>query len=118
MPGLVRNLGSAGSPSTEIGMIDENLKFLPGGATGKIVMVGPAVMEGYEGDPDATAKVFINGWYRMGDVGYLDEDGYLFIVGRVKEVINRGGQKVSPVEVEQALLANPAVNEAVVVAFL
>src|SRR5258708_36014807 len=97
-------------------MMNENLTFLPRGAPGEIVVRGPAVMEGYEGDPIATAKVFINGGYRMGDVGYLDEDGYLFIVGRVKEVINRGGQKVSPVEVEQALLANPALNESGVAA--
>src|SRR5258708_8359750 len=87
MPGLVRKRGSAGIPSTEIAMIDDDLKFLPRGATGEIVVRGSAVMEAYEGDPDATARAFINGWYRMGDLGYLDEDGYLFIVGRVKEVI-------------------------------
>ena len=73
-------------------------------------------MEGYEDDPEGTANAFIDGWYRTGDLGYLDSDGYLFIVGRVKEIINRGGQKVSPAEVVEALMAHPQVAQAAVFA--
>ena len=62
--------------------------------------------------PPRTASAFRDGWFRTGDLGYLDADGYLFIVGRIKEIINRGGQKVAPAEVEQALLSHPDVVEA------
>ena len=73
---------------------------------------GPNMSRGYYNDEAATQAAFRNGWFRTGDLGYLDADGYLFIVGRIKDVINRGGQKISPLEVEEVLLSHPAVLEA------
>src|SRR5260221_2556283 len=89
---LPRKPGSAGVPKkAEVRILDleDTQNFLPQGATGEIVVRGPYVMPGYEDDPEATAQAFINGWYRTGDLGYFDSDGYLFIVGRVNEIINR-----------------------------
>jgi acyl-CoA synthetase (AMP-forming)/AMP-acid ligase II len=87
---------------------------LPPGAVGEVVVRGPNVIRGYLDDPAADAKAFTaDGWFRTGDLGSVDEDGFLFLAGRVKEVINRGGQKVAPQEVEAVLLAHPAVVEAV-----
>ena len=74
----------------------------------------PPSRRGYDNDAAATASAFRDGWFRTGDLGYLDADGYLFIVGRIKEIINRGGQKVAPAEVEEALLSHPDVVEAAV----
>jgi len=71
-----------------------------------------AITRGYDNDLAATNAAFRDGWFRTGDLGYLDRDGYLFIVGRIKDVINRGGQKISPLEVEEVLLSHPAVLEA------
>ena len=117
LPPRPRKLGSAGVPVySEVAMINDEGLLLAHGETGEIVVRGPGVMEGYEGDPEATAAAFINGWYRTGDLGYFDEDGFLYLVGRVKEVINRGGQKVSPGEVEQALLSHAMVEQAAVFA--
>ncbi len=80
---------------------------------GEICVRGPNVIAGYEGD--ASASSFDDGWFRTGDLGYLDADGYLYITGRLREVINRGGEKIAPREVEEALLAHPAVSDAAVV---
>ena len=74
---------------------------------------GPTVMGGYENNPQANAAAFVEGWFRNGDLGHLDEDGFLFITGRAKEVINRGGEKISPREVDEVLLDHPAVEQAV-----
>ena len=74
---------------------------------------GPNVIRGYENNPEANATSFINGWFRTGDQGFLDDDGYLTLVGRIKELINRGGEKISPREIDEVLLAHPAVAEAV-----
>ena len=80
---------------------------------GEVVVRGTNIIRGYVDDPAADAEAFTgDGWFRTGDVGSLDEDGYLFLKGRLKEVINRGGQKIAPQEVEKALLAHPAVVEA------
>jgi acyl-CoA synthetase (AMP-forming)/AMP-acid ligase II len=113
-PGL-RKLGSVGvSTGTEIEIRDEIGRPLPTGAVGEIVARGPSIFHGYIDDPVADAEAFTaDGWFRTGDLGYLDGDGYLFLTGRLKELINRGGEKVSPGEVEQALLAHPAVRDAV-----
>ena len=70
-------------------------------------------MPGYIHNPQANAKAFVNGRFRTGDQGYLDQDGYLFITGRLKEIINRGGEKIAPREVEEALMEHPAVAQAV-----
>jgi len=80
---------------------------------GEIVIRGPNVMAAYENNPDANAKAFTNGWFRTGDQGVMDADGYLRITGRLKEIINRGGEKISPREVDEVLLDHPAVAQAV-----
>ena len=76
-------------------------------------MRGPEVFAGYENDPAANRQAFFDGWFRTGDLGYVDRDGFLFIVGRAKELINRGGFKVSPSAVDAALMRHPDVADAV-----
>jgi acyl-CoA synthetase (AMP-forming)/AMP-acid ligase II len=82
------------------------------GSRGQVAITGDAVMHGYHNKQDANSTSFINGWFLTGDEGYIDRDGYLYIVGRIKELINRGGEKVSPVEVEEVLLRHPHISEA------
>ena len=74
---------------------------------------GPTITRGYDNNAAATATAFRDGWFRTGDIGYVDREGYLFIVGRIKDVINRGGQEVAPAEVEETLLRHPDVVDAV-----
>src|SRR3984893_1973864 len=106
--------GSVGQPAgAEIAIMDGEGRRLPAGKRGEIALRGPTITRGYDNDVAATECAFRDGWFRTGDLGYLDEDGYLFIVGRIKDIINRGGQKVAPAEVEQALLSHPDVVEAV-----
>ena len=88
--------------------------MLPPGQVGEIVIRGPNVIRQYGGLPDGGDDPFFEGWLRTGDLGYLDQDGFLFITGRRKEIINRGGEKISPREVEELLLEHPAVANAVV----
>ncbi len=76
-------------------------------------MRGPGVVDGYRSNPDANAAAFRDGWFRTGDSGSLDAEGYVHLAGRIKELINRGGEKISPHEVEDALLQHAAVTEAV-----
>ena len=78
-----------------------------------MVIRGANVTHGYHNNPDANAEAFTNGWFRTGDQGFLDADGTLTLTGRLKELINRGGEKISPLEVDAALLGHPAVAEAV-----
>ncbi|MDP3385832.1 MAG: AMP-binding protein [Eubacteriales bacterium] len=80
---------------------------------GELLVSGPSVFSGYENDPDNNRDYFSDGWFRTGDMGYVDEDGYIFITGRIKEMINRGGEKVSPYELEKAILSNPDFQDAV-----
>ncbi len=87
---------------------------MPAGVNGKVALRAEAVFDGYENDPAANAEAFRDGWYRTGDRGYVDADGYLFLTGRIKELINRGGEKIAPYEVEVALQAHPGVSAAVV----
>jgi acyl-CoA synthetase (AMP-forming)/AMP-acid ligase II len=77
-----------------------------------VVIKGANVIDGYENNPQANATAFVNGWFRTGDQGLIDADGYLRLTGRLKELINRGGEKISPLEVDDALLRHPAVAEA------
>src|SRR3984957_20067540 len=106
--------GSVGvTGRTEIGIISEEGEFVATGQTGEIVARGPAVMAGYASNPTANRESFINGWFRTGDQGRLDADGYLYITGRIKEIINRGGQKISPREIDELIGSHPAVAEAV-----
>ena len=107
-PGAV---GKAAGP--EIAIMSEDGQLLPAGAAGEIVIRGPNVTPGYENNPKANEEAFSNGWFHTGDQGSLDEDGYLRITGRLKEIINRGGEKVSPREVDEILMDHPAVLQAV-----
>jgi oxalate---CoA ligase len=79
---------------------------------GEIWVRGAAVASGYLGNPQASAESFTNGWFRSGDLGHQDADGYLFLTGRIKEIINRGGEKISPAAVDEVLQSNPGVEEA------
>ncbi len=83
------------------------------GETGEICVRGPALTSGYLNDPQATAEAFAGGWFRTGDLGHVDSDGYVFLSGRTKDMINRGGEKIAPQSVEAALLSDPAVQDAV-----
>jgi len=105
------SVGPAAGPEVAI-MVEGGESLLPRGEIGEVVVRGENVTPGYFGDPEANARSFVDGWFRTSDQGYLDADGYLFITGRLKEVINRGGEKISPLEVEAALLDHPAVAEA------
>jgi acyl-CoA synthetase (AMP-forming)/AMP-acid ligase II len=107
-PGTV---GRAAGP--EIAIMGEGGALLAAGATGEIVIRGPNVTQGYEANPKANAEAFVNGWFRTGDQGTLDADGYVSITGRLKEIINRGGEKVSPREVDEILMDHPAVAQVV-----
>ena len=112
-----RKLGSVGrSAGAEIAIRDGEGRELRPGARGEIVLRGPTMTRGYENDAGATASAFRDGWFRTGDLGYLDPEGYLFIVGRIKDVVDRGGQKVAPAEVEETLLSHPDVIDAAVFA--
>lgn len=109
-----RRAGSVGVGAfVDVGIMDERAALLAPGETGEVVVRGANVTRGYHNNPDANAAAFTNGWFRTGDVGALDERGYLTLSGRRKELINRGGEKISPVEIDEALLSCPGVREAV-----
>ena len=114
LPPAGRKPGSVG-PGTgvRISVMDEQGQHMPIGDRGEVVIKGPNVITGYESNPEANATSFVDGWFRTGDQGVLDAEGYLTLVGRLKEMINRGGEKISPREIDEVLLAHPAVAEAV-----
>jgi acyl-CoA synthetase (AMP-forming)/AMP-acid ligase II len=114
LPPGARKPGSVGAGTgIRISIMDGEGRHLQAGERGEIVIQGPNVIRGYENNPEANASSFTDGWFRTGDQGLLDADGYLTLVGRIKELINRGGEKISPREVDEVLLAHPAVAEAV-----
>ena len=114
LTGAARKIGSLGVPhSSEVAIVDEAGFELPTGTIGEIVARGPNVMSGYLNDAAANQDVFRDGWFRSGDLGYVDSDGHLFLTGRLKNEINRGGEKVSPEEIDRVLLGHPAVLQAV-----
>jgi acyl-CoA synthetase (AMP-forming)/AMP-acid ligase II len=114
LPPRPRKPGSVGvAAGPEVAIMDEEGLILPQGALGEVVIRGPNVTQGYENNPDANLKGFAAGWFRTGDQGSLDEEGYLRITGRLKEIINRGGEKVSPLEVDEVLMDHPAVQQVV-----
>ncbi len=104
-------VGIAAGP--DVAIMDEDGALLAAGALGEIVIRGRNVTQGYEANPDANAKAFTNGWFRTGDQGVIDADGYLRLTGRLKELINRGGEKISPLEVDTVIMDHPAVAQVV-----
>jgi long-chain acyl-CoA synthetase len=115
-----RKTGSVGIPfiGTDVQIRkEETNEVMPQGEIGEIVVKGPQIMKGYYKDPEATAQVIKNGWFYTGDLGYFDEDGFLFIVNRIKDMINASGYKVYPREIEEIIYKDfPQISEAVVVA--
>jgi acyl carrier protein len=117
LPPGERRPGTVGrAAGTEIAVIGASGQRAGPGEPGEIVIRGPGVTSGYESNPGANEQAFVNGWLKTGDEGTLDADGYLTITGRTKEIVNRGGEKVAPREVEEALLEHPAVGEIAVFA--
>jgi acyl-CoA synthetase (AMP-forming)/AMP-acid ligase II/acyl carrier protein len=116
LPPGERRPGSAGiAAGPEVTVLDEKGNPVPPGTVGEVALRGPNVMHGYANDPETNAAAFTNGWFRSGDLGKLSEDGYLTLTGRIKQIINRGGEKISPREVDDVLATHPAVHEAVTI---
>jgi acyl-CoA synthetase (AMP-forming)/AMP-acid ligase II/acyl carrier protein len=114
LPPSVRKPGSVGpSAGPEVAIADADGKFMKQGQTGEVVIRGRNVTGGYSGQTDQAEYFIDKGWFRTGDQGYLDEDGYLFLTGRLKEIINRGGETIAPREIDEALLEHAAVLQAV-----
>lgn len=113
-----RKPGSVGrEQGCRVAVMDAAGNLLPDGQTGEIVIRGDNVITGYENNPKANENSFVRGWFRTGDQGYRDSDGYIILNGRLKELINRGGEKISPREIDEVLLRHPAVVEAVAFSF-
>ena len=114
LPPTPRKPGSVGLPAgPEITIVDADGRRLPVGEVGEVAIKGNNVFAGYESNPQANEQAFTDGWFRTGDEGRLDADGYLTLHGRLKEIINRAGEKVSPLEVDDILLRHPAIAQAV-----
>jgi acyl-CoA synthetase (AMP-forming)/AMP-acid ligase II len=114
LPPRARKPGSVGiAAGPEVAIMDTDGKLLPPGEIGEIVIRGENVTLGYESNPKANAEAFTNGWFRTGDQGVMDAEGYFTLTGRLKEIINRGGEKVSPREVDEVLMDHPAVAQVV-----
>lgn len=109
-----QKVGSVGlATGIEITILDAKGHVLPPGEKGEVAIKGPTVVDGYENNPAANEAAFTDGWFRTGDEGILDEEGFLSLTGRLKEQINRGGEKISPLEIDAVLLEHPAVSQAV-----
>jgi acyl-CoA synthetase (AMP-forming)/AMP-acid ligase II len=114
LPPGTRQPGTVGrGTGVRIGILGADGAEVPAGQTGEVVIAGPNVIDGYEDNPAANADSFTAGWFRTGDQGVIDGEGYLRLTGRIKELINRGGEKIAPREIDEVLLAHPAVAEAV-----
>ena len=114
LPPKARKPGSVGLPAgPEVAILDDSGTIQSLGTVGEVAIRGDNVTAGYEANPEANASAFTDGWFRTGDQGLLDEDGYLSITGRLKEIINRGGEKISPLEVDEILMDHDAVAQAV-----
>jgi acyl-CoA synthetase (AMP-forming)/AMP-acid ligase II len=110
-------LGSVGrSMGAELAIADPQGNLLGTDLEGEVIIRGPSVTSGYLDDPEANEAAFRNGWFHTGDIGRLDSEGFLFLTGRLKEMINRGGEKIVPQEVDEALAGHPAVADAAVFA--
>ena len=110
-PRKAGTVGPSGGP--EIRVVNDKGETMPRGQTGEIVIRGPNVMTAYENNPKANADAFYGDWFRTGDQGVMDADGYVAITGRLKEIINRGGEKISPREVDEIIMEHPAVHQCV-----
>jgi acyl-CoA synthetase (AMP-forming)/AMP-acid ligase II len=114
LPPAKRIPGSVGiAAGPEVSIMDNEGKLLAPGAVGEVVIRGENVTLGYENNPKANAEAFVSGWFRTGDQGMLSGDGYLTLTGRLKEIINRGGEKISPLEIDEVLMDHPAVMQVV-----
>jgi len=114
LPPGQRKVGSVGVPTlVELAVRDESGALLEPIQTGEVVVRGACVMNGYEDSAAVNEESFTGGWFKTGDQGFLDTNGYLFLTGRLKEIINRGGEKIAPLEVDEALMDHPAVEQAV-----
>jgi acyl-CoA synthetase (AMP-forming)/AMP-acid ligase II len=114
LPPGERRPGTVGvGTGVEIGVMDEAGALMPAGTPGEVVIRGANVIDGYENNPEANASSFSAGWFRTGDQGVLDDAGYLTLIGRIKELINRGGEKIAPREIDEVLEAHPSVAKAV-----
>ena len=102
-------------PVVEIRIADPSGAEVPQGATGEVLIRGPIIMPGYWGKPEATAETVIDGWLHTGDIGRVDEDGYLYITDRAKDMIIRGGENIYCVEIEQRLVEHPEIADAAVI---
>lgn len=106
--------GSVGKPvGQEMAILDESGRVLEADVNGEVCIKGENVTKGYKNNEEANKSAFLFGWFHTGDIGYFDSDGYLHLVGRIKELINRGGEKISPIEVDAVLLGHPDVAQAV-----
>ena len=114
LPPGKRKPGSVGvAAGPEVQVIDDQGRPLPAGTPGEVAIRGENVTSGYENNPKANAEAFTHGWFRTGDQGVMDAEGFLTITGRLKEIINRGGEKISPREVDEVLMDHPAVQQCV-----
>ena len=114
LPPARRIPGSVGvAAGPEIAIMNDAGELLAPGQIGEVVIRGDNVMRGYENNPEANAKAFTHGWFRTGDQGSLSAEGYLTLTGRLKEIINRGGEKISPLKIDEALMDHPAVQQVV-----
>ena len=114
LPPKPRKPGSVGpAAGPEVAVMDAGGAILEQGASGEVVIRGANVTKGYADNPEANARAFTDGWFRTGDEGRFDEDGYLWLTGRIKEMINRGGEKISPLEIDAILMDHPAVAQVV-----
>lgn len=114
LPPSTRKPGSVGvAAGPDVAVMDAQGALLPPGSTGEVVIRGPNVTAGYVANPEANAAAFTDGWFRTGDEGQIDGDGYLVLSGRIKEIINRAGEKIAPREIDEVLLDHPSVVQAV-----
>ena len=115
LPPMARKRGTVGrAAGPEVRVLNEDGSFAAPGEIGEIVIRGPNVTAGYESNDKANAEAFVDGWFRTGDQGTMDDEGYLSITGRLKEIINRGGEKVSPREIDEILLDHVSVAQVIV----
>ena len=113
LPPAIQKPGLVGMPAgPEICIMNDKNEKLSQGEIGEICIKGDNVTNGYENNPEANKQSFVNNWFRTGDEGFFDEDGYLKISGRLKEIINKGGEKISPLEVDNILMDFPPIDQA------